>query len=177
MPRTLGLTWLSHRAATHLPQAPANVLAQGRKHEGVGRPRANRGTLHRRFLIALNYSSRSVPFGLRDGAGGDAVLELSTDPGRDLGPIDTQVLVLGPRRGRDPPPSSGRTLRQRPPQLLVAEPHAKAERKRELRIEAARQARQSPLYFDLTISLSKSISTFRASLGRTLAGQGMPVSV
>jgi hypothetical protein len=41
-----------------------------------------------------------------------------------------------------------------PPQLLVAEPHAKAERKRELRIEAARQARQSPLYFDLTISLS-----------------------
>ena len=114
MPRTLGLTWLSHRAATHLPQAPANVLAQGRKHEGVGRPRANRGTLHRRFLIALNYSSRSVPFGLRDGAGGDAVLELSTDPGRDLGPIDTQVLVLGPRRGRDPPPSSGRTPRQRP---------------------------------------------------------------
>jgi hypothetical protein len=99
MPRTLGLTWLSHRAATHLPQAPANVLAQGRKHEGVGHPRANRDTLHRRFLIALNYSSCSVPFGLRDGVGGDAVLELSTDPGRDLCPIDTQVLVLGPDEG------------------------------------------------------------------------------
>ena len=37
---------------------------------------------------------------------------------------------------------------------------------RELRVEAARQARQSPLFFDLTISLSKSISIFHASLGR-----------
>ena len=52
-----------------------------------------------RFLVALNYSSRSVPFGLRDGTDGDAVLELSTDAGRDLGPIDTQVLVLGPDEG------------------------------------------------------------------------------
>ena len=50
-------------------------------------------------------------------------------------------------------------------QLLAAEPHATAERKRELRIEAVRKARQSPLFFDLTISLSKSISIFHASLG------------
>jgi hypothetical protein len=49
--------------------------------------------------------------------------------------------------------------------LLAAEPHATADRKRELRIEAAKQARQSPLFFDLTISLSKSISIFHASLG------------
>ena len=55
--------------------------------------------LDQRLLIALNYSSRSVPFGLRDGTGGDAVLELSTDPGRGLGPIDTQVLVLEPDEG------------------------------------------------------------------------------
>jgi hypothetical protein len=48
---------------------------------------------------------------------------------------------------------------------LAAEPHATAERKRELRLEATRQARQSPLYFDLTLSLSKSISIFHASLG------------
>ena len=40
-----------------------------------------------------------------------------------------------------------------------------AERKRELRLEAARQARLSPLFFDLTLSLSKSISIFHASLG------------
>jgi hypothetical protein len=50
-------------------------------------------------------------------------------------------------------------------QLLAAEPHATAERRHELRIEAAQQARQSPLYFDLTVSLSKSISIFHASLG------------
>ena len=40
-----------------------------------------------------------------------------------------------------------------------------AERKRELRTEAVKKARQSPLFFDLTISLSKSISIFHASLG------------
>jgi conjugative relaxase-like TrwC/TraI family protein len=49
--------------------------------------------------------------------------------------------------------------------LLAAEPHATAERKRELRLEATRQARQSPLFFDLTLSMSKSISIFHASLG------------
>jgi hypothetical protein len=49
--------------------------------------------------------------------------------------------------------------------LLAAEPHATAERKRELRAEAVKKARQSPLFFDLTISLSKSISIFHASLG------------
>jgi hypothetical protein len=32
-------------------------------------------------------------------------------------------------------------------------------------LEATRQARLSPLYFDLTLSLSKSISIFHASLG------------
>jgi conjugative relaxase-like TrwC/TraI family protein len=50
-------------------------------------------------------------------------------------------------------------------QLLAAEPHATAERQRELRTEAVRKARQSPLFFDLTLSLSKSISVFHASLG------------
>jgi conjugative relaxase-like TrwC/TraI family protein len=49
--------------------------------------------------------------------------------------------------------------------LLAAEPHATAERKRELRTEAVKKARQSPLFFDLTLSMSKSISLFHASLG------------
>ena len=53
--------------------------------------------------------------------------------------------------------------------LLAAEPHATAERKRELRTEAVRKARQSPLFFDLTLSLSKSISIFHASLGENAA--------
>jgi conjugative relaxase-like TrwC/TraI family protein len=49
--------------------------------------------------------------------------------------------------------------------LLAAEPHATAERRRDLRLQATSKARQSPLFFDLTISLSKSISVFHASLG------------
>ncbi len=63
------------------------------------------------------------------------------------------------------PPGSGRKAADTYATLLAAEPHATAERKRELRLEAVRLARQSPLYFDLTISLSKSISIFHASLG------------
>jgi hypothetical protein len=46
--------------------------------------------------------------------------------------------------------------------LLAAEPHAIAARKHELRIEATRQTRQGSLFFDLTLSLSKSISIFHA---------------
>jgi conjugative relaxase-like TrwC/TraI family protein len=69
----------------------------------------------------------------------------------------------GTQLGR--PPGDGRKAADLYVQLLAAEPHATAERKRELRLEAARQARQSPLYFDLTLSLSKSISIFHASLG------------
>ena len=65
------------------------------------------------------------------------------------------------------PPGSGRKAAELYARLLAAEPHATAERHHELRIEAARQARQSPLFFDLTMSLSKSISIFHASLGET----------
>src|SRR6266487_3991959 len=49
--------------------------------------------------------------------------------------------------------------------LVAAEPGADDHRRAELRIEAQRQARQSPLYFDLTVSWSKDISIFHASLG------------
>jgi conjugative relaxase-like TrwC/TraI family protein len=63
------------------------------------------------------------------------------------------------------PPTGGRKAADLYEALLAAEPHATAERKRELRTEAVRQTRQSPLFFDLTLSLSKSISIFHASLG------------
>ena len=53
-------------------------------------------------------------------------------------------------------PDGGRKAADLYAQLLAAEPHATAERKRELRTEAVKKARQSPLFFDLTISLSKS---------------------
>jgi TrwC relaxase len=77
----------------------------------------------------------------------------------------------GTRLGRAP--DGGRKAADLYAGLLAAEPHATAERKRELRTEAVKKARQSPLFFDLTISLSKSISLFHASLGENarLAGQ------
>jgi hypothetical protein len=69
----------------------------------------------------------------------------------------------GTRLGR--PPGDGRKAADLYAQLLAAEPHATADRKRELRTEAVKKARQRPLFFDLTISFSKSISIFHASLG------------
>src|SRR5580700_6664204 len=79
-------------------------------------------------------------------------------------------LLFGQRKAPDGtplgrPPNGGRKAADLYAQLLAAEPHATAERKRELRTEAVRQSRQSPLFFDLTLSLSKSISIFHASLG------------
>ena len=79
-------------------------------------------------------------------------------------------LLFGERKAPDGtqlgrPPGDGRKAADLYAQLLAAEPHATAERKRELRTEAVRKARQSPLFFDLTLSLSKSISIFHASLG------------
>jgi hypothetical protein len=79
-------------------------------------------------------------------------------------------LLFGQRQGPDGtplgrPPASSRKAADVYAALLAAEPHATAERKRELRLQATRQARQGPLFFDLTISLSKSISIFHASLG------------
>ena len=79
-------------------------------------------------------------------------------------------LLFGQRKAPDGtplgrPPGGGRKAADVYAKLLAAEPHATAGRRRELRVEAARQARQSPLFFDLTLSLSKSISIFHASLG------------
>jgi hypothetical protein len=79
-------------------------------------------------------------------------------------------LLFGQRKGPD-----GRKLGRAPASagkavaiykgLIAAEPGADDHRKAELRIMAQRQARQSPLYFDLTTSWSKDISIFHASLG------------
>ena len=79
-------------------------------------------------------------------------------------------LLFGERKAPDGtqlgrPPGNGRKAADLYAALLAAEPHATAERKRELRTEAVKKARQSPLFFDLTLSLSKSISIFHASLG------------
>ena len=100
---------------------------------------------------------------------GPGARALGFEPGQRIErePYD---LLFGERKAPDGtqlgrPPGDGRKAADLYAQLLAAEPHATAERKRELRIEAVKQARQSPLFFDLTISLSKSISIFHASLG------------
>src|SRR5580692_7586252 len=79
-------------------------------------------------------------------------------------------LLFGQRKAPDgtrlgKPPDGGRKAADVYTRLLATEPHATVERRRELRIEATGQTRQSPLFFDLTLSLSKSISIFHASLG------------
>jgi TrwC relaxase len=116
---------------------------------------------------------------------GPGARALGLEPGQV---VDREAydLLFGQRKGPDGTPLS-QAAGQRPEGrgylagLLAAELHATAERRRELRIEAARQARQGPLFFDLTISLSKSISIFHASLGENvrlareagdLAGEG-----
>jgi hypothetical protein len=83
-------------------------------------------------------------------------------------------LLFGERKAPDGTqlsraPGNGRKTADTYTRLLAAEPHATAERKRELRLEAVRQARPSPLFFDLTLSLSKSISILHASASTTTA--------
>ena len=113
----------------------------------------------------------AAELGQRDAkiAGGPAAEALGFQSGQavERKPYD---LLFGERKAPDGtqlgrPPGSGRQAADIHAALLAAEPHAIAERKRELRLEATRQARQSPLFFDLTLSLSKSVSIFHASLG------------
>ena len=100
---------------------------------------------------------------------GPGAKALGFEPGQRIErePYD---LLFGERQAPDGTqlgrrPDGGRKAADVYKLLLAAEPHATAERKRELRTEAVRKARQSPLFFDLTLSLSKSISIFHASLG------------
>jgi conjugative relaxase-like TrwC/TraI family protein len=100
---------------------------------------------------------------------GPGARALGFEPGQavERQPYD---LLFGERKSPDGTqlgrlPGNGRKAADLYATLLAAEPHATAEHKRELRTEAVRKARQGPLFFDLTISLSKSISIFHASLG------------
>ena len=100
---------------------------------------------------------------------GPGARALGLEPGQVV-EREPYELLFGERRAPDGtklgrPPGGGRKAADLYAQLLAAEPHATADRKRELRTEAVKKARQSPLFFDLTISLSKSISIFHASLG------------
>ncbi len=100
---------------------------------------------------------------------GPGAKALGFEPGQRIErePYD---LLFGERQAPDGTqlgrhPDTGRKAADIYKLMLAAEPHATAERKRELRTEAVKKTRQSPLFFDLTISLSKSMSVFHASLG------------
>jgi hypothetical protein len=109
---------------------------------------------------------------------GPGAAALGLEPGQVVD-RDAYDLLFGRRKAPDGtrlgrPPGNGRTAADIYARLLAAEPHATAERRRELRLDAARQARQSPLFFDLTVSLSKSISIFRAPWARTSGWPARP---
>jgi conjugative relaxase-like TrwC/TraI family protein len=132
----------------------------------------------------LNYAWRTVGEAYRGAGYYLAAAEAGEPPGTWWGPgaerlgfadgqrVERQPynLLFGERKGPD-----GRKLGRAPANagkaieiyksLLAAEPGADDHRRAELRIVAQREARQSPLYFDLTVSWSKDISIFHASLG------------
>src|SRR5229473_2836661 len=103
---------------------------------------------------------------------GPGAKALGLEPGQVV-EREAYDLLFGQRRAPDGtqlgrPPGGGRKAADIYARLVAAEPHATAERRHELRIEATKQARQGPLFFDLAISLSKSISIFHASLGENV---------
>jgi hypothetical protein len=115
---------------------------------------------------------------LQAAEGGEPAGRWSGEAAKTLGFRDGQLverapydLLFGERKGPDGTPlgrrvpSNDHQIADIYGKLLASEPHATAERKRELYIAAAQQARHAPLYFDVTVSLSKSISVFHASLG------------
>ena len=90
-------------------------------------------------------------------------------------------LLFGERKAPDGttlgrPPGGGRKAADLYAQLLAAEPHATADRKRELRTEAARKARQSPLFFDLTLSLPNPSRSSTPPSARTPAWPARPAT-
>ena len=95
---------------------------------------------------------------------------------RALGFADGQVVERGPYEQvyRQIDPRTGVRMGRSPGnydafadwlvKLKAAEPHATAERLIELEREAAKRARTAPAYTDMTVSFSKSISVFHASI-------------
>jgi AAA domain/TrwC relaxase len=132
----------------------------------------------------LDYAWRAVGEAYRDAGYYLAAAEAGEPPGTWWGPgaellgfaagqqVDREPynLLFGQRKGPDGQklgraPSNAGKAAEIYKSLVAAEPGADDHRRAVLRIEAQRQARQSPLYFDLTISWSKDISIFHASLG------------
>jgi hypothetical protein len=109
---------------------------------------------------------------------GTGAQALGFEPGQvvEREPYD---LLLGERRVPDRAPlgrapDNARKTADVYARLLAAEPHATAERKRELLLEAARQARQSQLFFDLTLSQKSRSRSSTPPSARTHAWPARP---
>src|ERR1022692_3512157 len=84
----------------------------------------------------------------------------------ERGPYELVYRQIDPRTGEKLGRSRGSYVKfaDHLARLQAAEPHATAERLLELEREAAQATRQAPVYTDMTVSLSKSISVFHASI-------------
>jgi len=84
----------------------------------------------------------------------------------ERGPYDLVYGQIHPCTGQKLGRSRGNyaTFADHLARLTAAEPHATAERLLELEREAAQATRQAPVYTDVTVSFSKSISVFHASI-------------
>ncbi len=84
----------------------------------------------------------------------------------ERGPYEQVYRQLDPRTGEKLGRARGSYARfaDHLARFRAAEPHATAERLLELEREAAQATRQAPVYTDMTVSFSKSISLFHASI-------------
>jgi len=84
----------------------------------------------------------------------------------ERGPYELVYRQVDPRTGEKLGRSRGNYAKfaDHLARLQAAEPHATAERMLELERDAAQATRQAPVYTDMTVSLSKSISVFHASV-------------
>jgi conjugative relaxase-like TrwC/TraI family protein len=97
---------------------------------------------------------------------GAQALGLTAGQEVDRQPYDAVYRQIDPRSGARLGRARGRypTFADHLARLTAAEPHATAERLIELEREAARATRQPAVYYDVTVSFSKSISVLHASL-------------
>ena len=131
-----------------------------------GRARACRAELERSAGgYYINAAQAGEPPGRWWGPGAVA-LGFSEGQVVERGPYELVYRQVDPRTGEKLGRSRGNYAKfaDHLARLQAAEPHATVERLLELEREAAQATRQAPVYTDMTVSLSKSISVFHASI-------------
>jgi len=113
----------------------------------------------------INAAQAGEPPGRWWGPGAES-LGFSAGQVVERGPYELVYRQVDPRTGEKLGRSRGNYAKfaDHLARLQAAEPHATVERLLELEREAAQATRQAPVYTDMTVSLSKSISVFHASI-------------